>query len=403
MFRYFFCALLLVTVAARGQQLDSLTLSKMRLNFIVPDMPAFKSLGTGPSNLLRPSTPMPVAVAMSEFFQGDKIIIPRAFALEIAPAQLLNAKTTVVQLDHRYKQYRTWHSFRVSLGSSRDTTLGVNARKLALGFRINIIDDGDMATDRKALQQIIAALGELRLETRAIRKAFAAKNLESVKEWALAENPGDSTIIRAAAIPDQLPDWDYYLHKKIKTDSSWAKAYDQYVYNAKAPEFDAWFANFKKDYKRENWNADKLDFALAVMGASRDSMIGNIRFAQVGFWSTYALRTGKNGQTLFGVNAGISTDTVLKKDATNYFNISVPVRYVMGTNRVKGFGEFQYQYRGRYAEHHSFLNLGAEFNPVDGLWLNFYGGVDHNFTAGKGSFVTNLDIKITLPEKFGLF
>lgn len=403
MVRYFLAALLLLAVGASGQRLDSLTLSKMRLNFIVPDMPAFKSLGAGPSNLLRPSTPMPIAVALSEFFQGDKFVIPRAFALEVAPAQLLHASNTVFQLDRQYKQYRTWHSFRVSLGSARDTALGVNARKLALGFRINLVNKGDMATDRQALRQIIDALGQLRLETRAIRKAFAARHIGDIKAWALEANPSDSALVRAAALIDQVPDWDYYLHQKIKTDTVWAQAYEQFVYTSKAPEFDAWFAGFKKAYKQENWNADKLDIALAIMGASRDSLLGNIRFAQAGWWSTYALRTGKNGQTLIGINAGIAADTALKKNAAHYFSISVPVRYVFGTNRVKGFGECQYQYRGRYAEHHSFVNLGAEFNPVDGLWLNVYGGVDHNYTAGKGSFVTNLDIKITLPEKFNLF
>ncbi len=395
--------LLLLAIATYGQGLDSIALSKMKLNFIVPDMPAFKSLGTEPSNLLRPSTPMPLAVAISEFYKGDKFIIPRAFALEVTPAQLLNAKRNMADPNSRYVKNKVWNSFRVSLGSARDSAFAAGGRKLALGFRINVINNGEMATDPEALKAIVAKLAEFRVATRGLRRAFATKYLETVRSWALQANPSDSVRILKASQLDDITDWDFMLDTKLKSDASVQQSYNTFAAAYQQPEFDTWFSAFKTAYKKQNWNATKLDIALAIMGAAKDSMVGNIKFAQVAFWGTYALKTGDNGQTLIGLNAGIGKDTISLTNDNNYFRLSVPVRYLIGTNRVKGFCELQYQYLGQYKTHNGLLNFGAELNPLDGVWLNFYGGVNYNTTAGNTTFVTSLNIKVTLPEKFSFF
>src|SRR6187401_1448874 len=92
-----FLSVLIVT-NAQTQSIDSITLSKLRLNFTVPDMPAFKSLNTEPSNLLKPSTPMAFAVTISELYQDRKFLLTKAFALEISPSLLLNANKPPSQL-----------------------------------------------------------------------------------------------------------------------------------------------------------------------------------------------------------------------------------------------------------------------------------------------------------------
>src|SRR6187455_1012027 len=94
---------LLLTMAASSivsfsQDIDSLTLSHLRVNFTVPDMPAFKTLGTDPSNLLKPSTPQALAVSLSTFVQNTELIVPDGFAIEISPALLLNSNKTLEHL-----------------------------------------------------------------------------------------------------------------------------------------------------------------------------------------------------------------------------------------------------------------------------------------------------------------
>jgi hypothetical protein len=402
-------AILLVFITPQyiySQTLDSLTLSQMKLNFIVPDMPAFKSLGTEPSNLLRPSTPQAFAVAISEFYSQQKFIIPNSFAIEISPSLLLNAKKGKHTLLNDYAPNRVLNSFRISLGSGRDTSFSPSGRNLALGFRINLINDGEMATDIEELQLISAKLAEFRIATRTTRKAFATENLKQIKIWAkAAHNQPDSVIDKAKQL-DAILDWDFLLHEKLSdSDSTWRKKYEEFVSQFPTPEFDTWFAVEKVRYKKENWNANKLDLALSILGSSKDSLLGSAKFSRIDLWGTFALKSGDNGQALFGFNAGYGRiDSLLKvNDDKKYLHVSIPVRYLMGTNRIKGFCEIQYEYLQQNKSNNGLFNLGAEVNPLDGLWLNFYGGINFNATAGSSYFRTNLDIKITLPEKFSFF
>jgi hypothetical protein len=131
-----------------------------------------------------------------------------------------------------------------------------------------------------------------------------------------------------------------------------------------------------------------------------------LRFNRASFWLTYAAKMGKSGQLLLGIYAQTGKDlTDANKETMNksYQNISIPVRYFLGTNRVKAFAETQYSYVGREEAHKVLVNLGSELNITDGFWFTFYGGMDYNSKVGKGSFVTSLNLKVTLPENFNLF
>src|SRR5689334_4525690 len=93
------------------EELEDTTLSQMKLNFVVPDVPAFKILGTEPTDLLRPSTPKALAVSMSSFNDNGKMIIPKAFALEVSPSLLLNSRKGPVELKE-YAKNAVVNSFR---------------------------------------------------------------------------------------------------------------------------------------------------------------------------------------------------------------------------------------------------------------------------------------------------
>ena len=56
---FFVCIGLLQMQIVQAQDNDKIELGKLKLNFAVPDMPAFNVLGTEHSNLLRPPTLCP--------------------------------------------------------------------------------------------------------------------------------------------------------------------------------------------------------------------------------------------------------------------------------------------------------------------------------------------------------
>jgi hypothetical protein len=48
------------------------------------------------------------------------------------------------------------------------------------------------------------------------------------------------------------------------------------------------------------------------------------------------------------------------------------------------------------------FDLGSEINISDGIWLDFYSGIEKNITSNQSSFMTSLRIRFTLPENYKL-
>lgn len=390
----------LLALGMKAQNVDSLTLSELKLNFVVPDIPAFKTLGTDPTNLLRPSTPKALAVSMSQFYNDRKVVIPKAFAMELSPALLISASKHTLRELQTYQKHAVINSLRISLGSSNDTNITTSGRSMSLGLRITPINKGDMQTDKAFLQEVSNHLHLFVLTEDSLRRQFAQANIDSVKRWAGSSDPNIHNI-------DNVVDWDDALYEKLRSDSLWLKKYNTFKTGIKSFDFDKWLAAEKEAYKKRNWNATKLDFAAAAMGSSPDSLVKSVRFKRADVWATLALRAGKNGQLLIGLNGTVYKDlkdTVRSTMNKDYYLLSVPLRYLLGTNRVKGFAEAQYQYGSSGKGTSSlYCNLGTELNIVDGFWLNFTGGVKSDLNTGVTSFVSSLNLKMTLPEKFKFF
>jgi hypothetical protein len=362
-----------------AQDIDTAMLNRLKLNFVVPDMPAFKALNTDPSNLLRPSTVQALAVNMSSFNSNGKFIIPKAFAIELSPALLLNAKKGPQQLK-AYAENAVMNSIRISIGSNTDTTFTLNGRTLAAGLRISIINKGDPTTDTKFHEKVAGLLKTIRTgQLPEAKKAFAAiKNYE-----------GD--------------DIDLFISEN-------KKEFDKFF--AESEKIQDFFSNnlkkLKEEYRKEHWNDEKLDLAIALSGFSEDSLVKNARFNNAQLWFTWATPLGKNNkaQLLLGFNTKIFKnlrDTVKSTMNKTYSEIALPVRLLIGTNRVKGFTEVQYSYISDGSINRFYANLGAEVNITDGLWINISGGIDYNSQNKATSFVPQMNVKLTLPENFKLF
>jgi hypothetical protein len=371
------------SIVTFGQDIDSLTLSHLRVNFTVPDMPAFKTLGTDPSDLLKPSTPQALAVSLSTFVQDTELIVPDAFAIEVSPSLLLNSNRTLHHLS-AYADKAVLNSFRISLGTSTGTVLSESGRNIALGFRISLINEGDFSTDKAQHKKITDALKDFR---------------EHVREVSMVEFAALKDIDTSA------PDWDTV----VAVNGVFKEEFDEYLADENESSqrlFMQKLRELKTAYKKEQWNAKKLDVAIALLYSSPDSLVENIRFNRADLWLSGALPTGPYSQFMYGLNARTFRDLKDGSEATrdkSYFNISIPARYLIGTNRLKGFAELQYSYDNLEESSRFLVNLGSEINVVDGLWINLYGGLDYDSTAGDSSFVTNFNIKLTMPERFSFF
>jgi|GEM_PF-4708967 len=115
---------------------DSILLEKFLLDFTVPDMPAFKALGTDPSDILRPSDAKKFAALVSPFYANGKGVIPRNFAFEAAPWKIASKKWTLY--DFRTSFFRRFlYRSSFSVGTVSDTT--AYASKLGIGYRVSFL------------------------------------------------------------------------------------------------------------------------------------------------------------------------------------------------------------------------------------------------------------------------
>lgn len=371
-FTFFILFLLVCIFSSRAQNPE--TIGQNKLNFAVPDLPAFKALGSEPSNILRPSTPESFSLIVSQFYNGDNISMPANFAAEIAPWIL--AKSNKITLAD-YHEHDILYSTRVSLGTSRDS---LNRYNFAVGLRFSIIDEGDLKNDEDFLKLLFDKL---------------ANHLDKKNELRLQY-----------MIDNQLTPEAYEANKEY---------YEQEIEKMMPGNIDDEIDAMKKAYKEVYWNREKLDIAIATVGYSTDSVGSNIGFKSFDGWISYALPIFKMkgeydgsatnpqkyaGQLLFGGNIKAYEH---RFDQKTYFNAFLNTRIYVGTNRIKGFTELQYSYLQFEESNHLLMTLGGEINPVDGVWLEFYAGMERNTDSNLNTSVAKFNLRFSIPEKFNLF
>jgi hypothetical protein len=202
-----------------------------KLNFATPDLPAFKALGAEPSNLLRPSTPESFSMILSQFYNGDNISFPANFAAEIAPWIL--AKSNQITLSE-YRDHALLYSSRVSMGTSRDS---LNRYNFAIGIRFSVIDKGDLKNDPVFLAMIIEKLARHLAEKEKIRDQYL--------------------------LDHKITEEEYANHPEL---------IEQEVARLMQGNIDKEIETLKAEYKKANWNREKLDIAFATVGYATDSL-----------------------------------------------------------------------------------------------------------------------------------
>jgi len=350
-------ALVFLTLLGNAQEIvtvDSLV-KNLRLDFAVPDLPAFNGLETEPGNLLRPSTPKDFSIIANEFFNGSNIIIPKIIAIEVAPVTLIKYNKLTLQ---DYQRNPVLYNSRISVGTFRDST---NLSRMSVGYRTTLINKGDIKND-KNLKELMVHLRNINRT----RNEFYDSELErlGITEFEFAT--------------------DTVLQQQLEESFDQISSYRDSL------------QSLLMDY-RENkfWNAEKLDIAFCFVGSSPDSGAGNIQYNSLWFWTTYARPVGENGQLMWGINTNFH-----KEDGSKYMNIGIPARFYIGTNILKGFIEGQYQYKQQVETNNLVMKLGCEYNFYKSLWFNFSAGFYKDLTNHTSDFISTFKLAYAIPGNF---
>lgn len=346
------------------------SVKKARLNIAVPDAPAFKALGTDPSEILRPSDAKQFALIIPNFLSGSKVVVPSSFAAEVSPGLLLSNYS----LNDYYNKpaLRALVKTRFSIGSAADESIG---RKVALGIRTTLFESKEFKADR----------------------AFINENIRNRFLKPIHKRVDSAFEAYVALHPEVLENQELAKQKKAEIKKS-------LVESGVIVDLPQVIDSLKNVYKKKYWNATRLDVAYSYVAQTKDSLVKNLVTDRHIFWLAGSIRPGCNwAQLLFSVNTKLySIEGAHKSDWV------INHRTYIGANTIKGFLEAQYKKEfldAKTEEKSLLLNLGLEVSVLDGVWLHLGTGVQNYLdkSTRKTELTGNLNIFVTFPENFKLF
>jgi hypothetical protein len=347
-----------VLLSAKAQSGDnSIKAGWGNLDYYVPQSPAFKILGTDPDNILKPTSVRKVALSIGDYFYNSGSVLPRDLSVELSPL-LLNGKASL----NDYNKNKFLYRMRLSIGTSVNSEGGY---AIAEGLRFTIIDKTDLRTNTAFLKDITTTLGAaVDAEDKAI-PAYIKENQLTMTEIQFREAmENDSTlyqkllVFETRFIPDTI----------IQPES---------------------LAALRDKYRNILWNKPIWDVGIATLQSSKDSLIKNLAFSQIGFWTTAGVPIGKNGQLLIGGKLGIVESTKWQTTA------SIGSRYYYGSNNIKGFIYGEYGYSDKVNS--GVAGAGCQFNITNGLWGQF--SINLVIANGNVTYQPAINIGLGTPEK----
>ena len=371
-----------------------------RVDFAVPDQPAFKLLGNNPDEIMRPSSINELSIITSQYFSNGSFSLPQNFAVEFNPALLLLNDSLVESGSYLKKGWL--YKSGLSIGSRRMEVDNITRYDFSIGIKMNIIDKGNLlysAEWKKYTRQVF----EQDMLERDVQEEF-------LEYW--NNQPGNKEY-EFGIFSSLDPKYDEQERKLIKEKYlNWAIKENKIHFTTDlTAQIDA-YKEFIKSYKKNNWNKAKLDIAIGNLWTSPDSLSSNLKAKKFGSWLTYAfpLPSNKNwGQMMLGASLvhTYNQDSVLLEDSdkTSFSDFSLSARYYLGRNRIKGFVE------GLYSSNEldvtkSMFNLGIEINPIPAVWFIFSTGWESNELKNGDQIKnsnTKFDLRFNIPENFTLF
>jgi hypothetical protein len=382
---------------ATAQTQDSTLVEMYLLDFSVPDMPAFKALGTDPSNILRPSDAKKFAASLSPFLSNGTGVIAKNFAVEFSPWKIASSKWTLNEYSTQGIK-RFLYNSSLSIGTNKDSTEYSN--KVGLGYRVSFLSGkADVLRSAEALQYIYTQ----QLSTMTSFVELTNYWVINVKNVPIAERP-TYYASHTAEFNTYLAGLEELL--KNNPNATLQVLYDNLItalrtsnpkFSSKhvsqaIEEFGKSMDEFIANHKSENWNASRLDIAIAYVAQSKDDLVSNAQFSSFSAWVTWALRAHKGGQLLIGTNLVLPRSV----NDSSRVNVSTNLRYYVGTQFFRGFLEGQYKFQ-QYepVERTLLLNLGAEFRLGSRFWVVASVGIN-NYLTDTDPFrklVSSLDLR----------
>lgn len=361
---FLFFLVLCVAHSASGQNRPEV--DDLLLDFSVPDMPAFKALGSDPSILLRPSDIKKFGVMMSAFRSEGSTVIPKSFSLEVAPWKLLKGNWTID--DYRAKSLnRVLYNSSISLGTVGGGEDNV-ARNVSVGLRTTLISKKADIIRSAVVDKIYNRQRGVLHERNAVKEQWATN-----KQY-------DPALLT----DEQEAEFDEFWNEYAAASNAYTNT-EAYV----------------SAFNAENWNGSRLDLAVAWVGASPDSLVKNVHSDNFLLWATAAIKPGRNndhGQLLIGVNFQRPRTLAGESKANSTFTGNL--RYYEGNKNFRGFLEFQYSAERQTKIQKALVNLGAELRVRNEFWIVFSAGVDDIFRDGAGSsLVSSVDIRYAYNRK----
>jgi hypothetical protein len=326
------------SIKSGGKTVDSIA-TRFKIDFAVPETPAFSLLQVSKGSILRPGTVREFAVQASSFVSSDGgVSIPKEFGLEFSPAMLIQGPRLTLDAYNR-----TPYLYRMRLSAAMKRP-GATATQVALGIRTAFVDKADLRSNR----QYATEATEI---ATAINQLFAEQN--RVQPF---------TADREMTVEDLTPDRRARMEEQAK--------------------------RLRKRVEDRDWNADLLEVAAGLLAASRDTTGSDIAVIQYAGWLTYGKGLGKWGQLLLGGRAATVRDSVSDKFTSAG---TLGVRLFAGVNQYKVFLEGERKLAS--GDDTSMLNGGGEARFASGGWVQFSAGfqwVGHE----KAKLVGNMTVKL---------
>ena len=311
-----------------------------RIDFAIPDAPAFKLLEVDRSVMLRPQTARELVVALDGFRgDGNAFVVPRQVGIEFSPGLFIGGGQLRLA-DYAARKYL--YATRLSGATNRDS---LGRSQLAAGIRFSIVDEQDIrARGGGGTDTVVTAF------TQRILDVYQAARVRVGPRAPLVLTDPEQRLVDAVA--DSI-------------ERYWAERY---------------------------WNANAVDLAFGARAQAEDSLGHDPSLDEAAGWFTYANGLQGWGQLLLGAKLGAARDSSGEFQASN----TVALRLYVGSNALKGFVEGQ-QSLASHTDARWLLNSGVEFRLPGVGWIDASAGYASPPSGGRSRLISSFKFRTGVP------
>ncbi len=382
---------------------DTALKSLMRLEFQVPDNPAFKALGIDPSEILRPTSIKDLALTVAPYVNGEGISLPKNFALEYSPGRIASERWS--QTEYRSNGLkRLWANTAFSLATRFNEDEGaLNPYQTGVGVRFEWLSERADPVRNKVLSARFGQeqLAEYTSEQELIRYYAELRFLQSA-DVAVPERMRRITQPQDGS--EQKDSTAYVEWRNAVADSLGAGSLSAGT-KARLMKIGVdlsipvhGFKGRLKQFQDTTWNAFRFDLACAWLGQARDTTLRELSSNSLHGWAVLATPLGKDGQVLFGGAYSLDADP---DSAQTEQEISLNLRGYYGRDRIRGFAEVQYKSTTLKVDKDAttaalLFNMGIEAKLSDRLGVLASTGIENYLDAKPDVLAvlkSNLDLR----------